>query len=148
MIVGGEMSENDQSLSEETGEASRQGWLACFFGIGPADENSARPQSRLVYPLSPFGITWIAITAVFLLYTAVVTPPMIAFCWLDPECAPAPTLYFDVVLDVFFLLDIIFNFNVGLITAGEYEDDRIVIAKKYIGGMLSVSYTHLTLPTN
>ena len=31
----------------------------------------------------------------FLLYTAIVTPAVISFHWLDGECASSPTLYFD-----------------------------------------------------
>jgi len=46
---------------------------------------------RLIYPLSVFGLLWVSITALFLAYTAVVTPPVIAYHWLDPECATVPT---------------------------------------------------------
>jgi len=45
----------------------------------------------LIYPLSVFGITWVSITAVLLAYTALVTPPVIAFHWLDPDCTVIPT---------------------------------------------------------
>jgi len=116
------------------GSQSERGVLDRVFGIGPPDHESAKPQSRLIYPLSPFGIAWISVTALFLLYTAVVTPPMIAFCWLDPECAPAPTLIFDVLLDCFFLLDILYNFSTGNIIAGEYEDEWAVVAMRYLRG--------------
>jgi hypothetical protein len=46
---------------------------------------------RVIYPLSVFGITWVSITAVLLAYTALVTPPVIAFHWLDPDCTAIPT---------------------------------------------------------
>ena len=45
------------------------------------------PNSRMIYPLSPFGLFWLVSTGFFLVYTAVVTPPMIAFHWLDPDCS-------------------------------------------------------------
>ena len=57
---------------------------------------------------------------------------MIAFHWLEPDCSPLPTLYFDIVLDIFFLLDIFVSFNTGQITHGEYIDDRYRVTKDYI----------------
>ena len=59
-----------------------------IFGIGPSD--GVWPPSRLIFPLSPFAVCWTAITCFFLLYTAVVTPAVIAFHWLDEECAKIP----------------------------------------------------------
>ena len=46
--------------------------LQWFFGCGP--ESQDKPESKLIHPLSPFGMFWIGITAVFLAYTAIVTP--------------------------------------------------------------------------
>jgi hypothetical protein len=62
---------------------------------------------------------------------------MIAFHWLEPDCSPLPTLYFDIVLDLFFLVDIIVTFNTGQITSGEYIDARYRISKDYIRVILS-----------
>ncbi len=104
------------------------------FGIGPELEASGRPSSKLIHPLSPFGLTWIAITAIFLAYTALVTPPMIAFHWLDAECAEVPTLPLDVLLDCFFIVDVILGFNTGVLTMGEYVDDRWKVAMMYLKG--------------
>ena len=50
--------------------------------------------------------------------------PVIAFHWLDSACQSVPTLYFDCVLDTFFLFDIIFSFNLGVIYQGQYYDDK------------------------
>jgi hypothetical protein len=33
----------------------------------------------------------------------------------DPDCATVPTLMIDTVIDCFFLIDIIINFNTGLV---------------------------------
>jgi hypothetical protein len=46
--------------------------LQQFFGCGP--ETHDEPASRLIHPLSTFGILWIGITALFLAYTAIATP--------------------------------------------------------------------------
>ena len=40
-------------------------------------------------------------------------PQVIAYYWLDDACTAVPTLHFDVVLDSFFLVDILVNFNIG-----------------------------------
>ncbi|MGB1596805.1 MAG: hypothetical protein ACPIOQ_28865, partial [Promethearchaeia archaeon] len=66
--------------------------LKLIFGIGPADEMAGVPASRLIYPLSSFGLMWIFLTAGFLGYTAVVTLPVIAYYWLEDECTEVPTL--------------------------------------------------------
>jgi CRP-like cAMP-binding protein len=104
------------------------------FGIGPEHPASGQPQSRLIYPMSWFGVAWIFLTAIFLIYTAIVTPPMIAFHWLDPDCAIVVTLPFDCLLDCFFLMDIILTFNTGVIHMGEYIDDRGEVTKLYLKG--------------
>jgi hyperpolarization activated cyclic nucleotide-gated potassium channel 2 len=107
-------------------------WMQFIFGIGPEDNTRAMPASRLIHPLSNFGIAWVFTTAFFLVYTAIVTPPIISFSWLDHECSPNPTLYFDVILDIFFLLDIVVAFNTGVKITGDYIDDRKTVAKIYV----------------
>ena len=108
--------------------------LKLIFGIGPADEMAGVPASRLIYPLSSFGLMWIFLTAGFLGYTAVVTLPVIAYYWLEDECTEVPTLPFDVVLDTFFLVDILINFNIGIFKQGDYCDDRRTVAIEYLHG--------------
>ena len=90
--------------------------------------------SRVIYPLSPFSVGWTALTCFFLLYTAIVTPAVIAFHWLDEDCERVPTLEFDCVLDTFFLLDIVYNFCVGVIVQQDYYDDPRWIAMNYLRG--------------
>ena len=57
--------------------------IQSFFGIGSQFHHHT-PPSCLIYPLSYFGILWVGLTALFLAYTAIVTPPMISFHWLNP----------------------------------------------------------------
>ena len=109
------------------------------FGIGP--DNRLIPASKLVFPLSPFGIFWLVMTAILLAYTAIVTPPVIAFHWLDPPCVKVPTLEMDMFVDVFFALDIVLNFNMGRLGErsggrAEYDDDRWSISRRYVEGYL------------
>ena len=67
-------------------------WEEKIFGIGPEDLKIGQPESRLINPLSPFSIGWTIATAIFLAYTALVTPAQISFGWLDPQCTPTPTV--------------------------------------------------------
>ena len=39
--------------------------------------------------------------------TGIVTAPLVAFYWLDPQCSVVPTLFLDTVIDIFFLVDIL-----------------------------------------
>ena len=114
----------------------RQGVLKNVFGIGPEfrGDESYMPESKLIYPHSKFGMTWIALTGIFLFYTATVTPPMISLFWLEDDCVISPTLWADTVLDIFFLLDIVVNFNNGVITRGEYYDSHVYVTKNYLCG--------------
>jgi len=97
-----------------------------FFGIGP--QTLMMPASRLLYPLAPFSLAWTVLTALFLAYTAVVTPAVIAFFWKAPECSrPPPTIYFDVVVDCFFVLDILVSFRFGaLCPAAHYSHPALI----------------------
>ena len=52
-----------------------------MFGIGPEDPRLGTPKSRLIFPLSRFGLFWVFLNVIFLAYIAIVTPPMIAFYW-------------------------------------------------------------------
>jgi len=110
-------------------------FMQFIFGVGEAHLPSATPASRLIYPLSFFAVAWVVLTSFFLAYTAIVTPPIIVFFWLDPECTAIPTLPFDTILDTFFLIDIVLNFNTGVYVAGEYIDDRRQVAVLYMKGM-------------
>ena len=124
----------DNEIANEAPKTKKKSasWVKKIFGLGP--EHADMPSCRLIYPLSPFGVAWLGTTAFFLVYTAVVTPPMIAFHWLDQDCVNIPTLPVDVALDCFFLLDIIVNFNLGTIAGGELVDDHWQVAREYFRG--------------
>ena len=109
-------------------------WANLIFGIGPERRATGKPKSRLIYPLSPFGIGWVSLTAIFLAYTAIATPAMISLHWLDPQCSTIPTLPFDAALDCFFILDICLNFGTGVYAGGVYYDRRRAVALMYLKG--------------
>ena len=53
---------------------------------------------------------------------------------MDSECAYVPTIYFDCILDTFFLLDIVYTFFVGVNFMGQYYDCQAWVAKQYVTG--------------
>jgi len=110
------------------------GWKKRYFGIGP--EWGDLPSSRAIHPLSPFAVCWVSTTAVFLLYTAVLTPPIIAFHWLEEVCVLPPTLEVDVMVDFFFLFDILLSFHVGYMSNETYHDDHGEIVQNYLRNSL------------
>ena len=46
-------------------------WSKRIFGIGP--ETDSLPASRLIHPLSSFGLSWLGTTGLMLTYTAIIT---------------------------------------------------------------------------
>lgn len=57
-----------------------------------------------------------------------------SFHWLDEPCVTPPTLEFDVIVDVFFLLDIMVTLGTGVHHGGEYVDDMKAVGKMYLKG--------------
>ena len=69
-----------------------------------------------------------------LFYTALLTPPTVAFHWLDEACDDIPTLMADTVVDSLFLVDIFLTFVTGRLLAGDYVDDWRAVMKDYLKG--------------
>jgi hypothetical protein len=125
------------ALKEGADEIMAVSWKARWFGIGPGDPDNDIPRSRLIYPFSRFGGMWIIITSVFLVYTGIVTAPLVAFYWTDDTCSISPTLFLDVFIDSFFLVDIFITFKVGIFVGGEYIDNAKAVAQHYVSGALT-----------
>jgi hypothetical protein len=123
-----------EAQAKQIGSLSHEkGWVTTVFGISEFAGKDF-PASRLIHPTSPFSLLWLIVTCSFLIYTALVTPAVIAFHWLDDECNSPPTLHFDCVLDVFFMCDIVVNFYTGVVEGERYHDDWRHVASKYIAG--------------
>ena len=116
---------------EDTGALTKQNSCTkMIFGIGPATRGSA--SSVLIHPNSPFYVTSSFLIAIFLLYTAVVTPVMVSFYWDQEACVRMPTLEFDILVDCFFLVDIAVTFFVGIYHEGKYVDEHCFVVTHYI----------------
>ena len=67
----------------------------------------------------------------FLLYTALVTPVILCFYSNTPPCWKNPFLDFDMVLDSFFLFEILVTFFVGVYSDGRYIDRWPLVVERY-----------------
>ena len=67
------------------------------------------------------------------LYSSFVSALLVGFFWnIDLCITTPPTLYIDLVVDIFFLFEIALNFVTGVEIAGEYEDSLQGVAKHYL----------------
>jgi len=118
-------------------EVRSGGWALRIFGIGKAF--GGMPGSKLVHPRSPFASSWLMISANLLLYSCLCSAFYVGFLWQTTLCDwPPPTLHFDMMVDLFFLLEIVLNFFTGVTIAGEYSDDMSKVTFRYLmnGGFI------------
>jgi hypothetical protein len=54
------------------------------------------------------------IPGILLTYTLFATPYMVGFFWNEPPCNISPTLFFDVFVDIFFIIEITLTFFTGV----------------------------------
>ena len=67
------------------------------------------------------------------LYSSFVSALLVGFFWnIDLCITTPPTLYIDLVVDIFFLFEIALTFVTGVEIAGEYEDSLQGVAKHYL----------------
>ena len=104
--------------------------LSLCCGIGPGTRLS--PESSLIHPNSPFYVFESVTIALFLMYTAVVTPVTVSFYWHQNPCEKMPTLEFDIFVDACFLADIVLTFFVGIYIEGRYVDDKAIVFAHYL----------------
>ena len=134
-------------------ELCEGGWMLRIFGIGKSYEGM--PGSRLIHPRSLFATVWLMTSALFLLYSAICSSFYVGFLWHATLCDfVPPTLYFDMFIDVFFLVEIFITFFMGDTIAGEYCDSMSTVASRYLrrggfvfdlGTSIPVSFVEWTL---
>lgn len=90
-----------------------------FMTVDEADPSLDKPISRwyevVIHPLSSFRKWWDLLIIVFILWNIVVQLVKIAFYWHDPLLAHGGLgfLVLNIVIDFFFMADLILNFNTG-----------------------------------
>ena len=77
----------------------------------------------VIFPDSRFKSIWDIIAFIFILYQSIVMPLKMSFDFNFPDW----TIYFDLVQDIFFLIDIILNFNTGF-----YGKSMLIMTRKAI----------------
>lgn len=86
----------------------------------------------ILHPMAPLAIFFGLLSGIFLLYTAIVLPFTLAFFWDLRQCENSPTLYIDMLVDVYFIFEIVLAFFVGRQTRQGYLDNHRSIAKDYM----------------
>jgi hypothetical protein len=111
----------DKQLLMEKEISQQMDWKRRVFGIGL--KRIGLQASRLIHPGSLFAQGVVFVSSILLLYTAIVTPFIVAFFWNVAPCHVLPTLEFDMFSDVFFLTEILLTFVTGINQNGIYIDD-------------------------
>ncbi len=85
--------------------------------------------SKLIDPFSPFHSSVELFLAVLLVYCAFVVPVQLSFWNSDDPCTTYPTLPFDMFVDFCFMVEVVYDFFVGVTdSAGNYVDSLPSVA--------------------
>ena len=126
---------DELSIRRQQLEAEKKGGvLMRFCGVGK--HTSGKRTSRLIHPSSPLALSVIMFSAAFQLYASVSSAFYVAFLWSADLCViQPPTLYLDVLVDSFFLAEILLQFFTGVYVAGgDYIDSLPRVAALYLKG--------------
>ena len=108
------------------------GMLTAVFGINRS--SPLRDRSHLIHPDSVFHTVCVYISVVMCLYLAIVVQVEVAFLWDVGLCGQGlPTESWDIVVDMWFIFEILLTFVTGVHADGCYYDDMRTVAAKYIG---------------
>jgi hypothetical protein len=93
------------------------------LGIVEDESEGGAGTSRLIHPMSRFNLNLQVVSAIFVIYTGVVTPAVLAFEDTQ-DCGPLPNhFYADLVVEFFFVLEICIQMVTGSFgEKGEYID--------------------------
>ena len=97
---------------------AKPGYRRKVFGIGPAEEGLV--ESHVIHPASPFATCWNCASMLLLGYTAILTPFNLAFFWDADPCSTSATIWVDLTVESFFMLDCFMGFFVGAYYQGLY----------------------------
>jgi CRP-like cAMP-binding protein len=92
------------------------------------------------HPNSVFSTFWDSVQVVFLIWVSAMVPLRVCFdVTVDPLTV---TWWLDVILDAYFITDVILNFRTAIYdeNTGLLETNRGVIAKKYLMGWFTIDF--------
>lgn len=121
----------------------------CHSPTSPHLPNDAtlEPHSVSLDPLSQFRRTWDGIQIVFLVYIAIFVPFRV--CFDSPASLWAWDFILDIVVDIYFALDIVLCFNTAYIrhSDGKLEWGRKQVTKHYLKTWFVIDFV-ASLPIN
>ena len=108
------------------------------LGPNPKDSNNFYEFFGLIHPLSDIKLCWNIISLLFCLYNMMIVPYRIAFINEPFDVSiTAGFILFDVILDIFFCVDVYMRFDrFTFIEEGFVEPNISVIRARYIGHKL------------
>ena len=77
----------------------------------------------VIFPDSRFKTTWDIVAFVCILYQSIVLPLKMSFNFSFPDWS----IYFDLIQDIFFIIDVLLNFNTGF-----YGKSMLIMTRKAI----------------
>jgi len=117
---------------------------AIFSDSSDSSNSSARVERKIwyrvpIHPFSPFSKAWEFVSGCLLLYTTTATPFIIAF-YSEQEgyCQHSSTIQLDMLVDIFFMVEIFIQFFTGRVFGGRYLDGYASVAKNYATNGLAV----------
>ena len=156
-----------RSLSTWLTEASTRQKAAVKSGVSSLGVAMRKCCGPVLHPDSRFRTTWNVLLALLICYSGVVVPMEIAFerdliismCRLDHQSAsvtdsalnsityasgecPSFLVWFsfNLIIDTFFILDVIINFRTGFIVEGHFVSDDWLAAKNYFFGTFFIDF--------
>jgi hypothetical protein len=107
-------------------------FLRIFFGIEQRNLARGIEGSSLVHPLSIFNTCFESSCLFFLISTIFLVPLELSFWSIYDYCSIDSTLRYNMFVDVFFLIDLVYRFFVGVILpGGTYIDSLSRVSKIY-----------------
>jgi hypothetical protein len=111
--------------------------------VGPRSSQTSCCGCQPLNPESNKRLVWDILLVFLLLYVACIVPMRIAFD--SSVVLGSPVFWFEVVMDLFFLSDIVLNFRTSVLATGDFGsvrriDDKRTIAKAYMSGWFALDF--------
>lgn len=96
----------------------------------------SKRQKWIFYPDSDFMVVWNLMNIIFMFYLITLLPYFMVF-----SIQSLVIDGFEIIIDVYFIVDILINFNLAFMTAkGSLVEDRKVISKKYLKSYFIIDF--------
>jgi hypothetical protein len=108
-------------------------FLQGVFGIQKSQPSQGIDGSGLIHPSSLFHTCFETLCVALLVCTIFVVPLELSFWSTDEFCQIDGTLFFNMLVDTFFLVDLFYRFLVGIVRpGGDYVDTVPGVARIYL----------------